>query len=393
MNVIKGDRAYNGLRVSGAGTLLFNIPSLQDEDFNNPPSPSPPPFSHQGSAIFRLAWLLGLLEGQNNAASLKTTEVQIADLDIDRDTYYGKVSRKGLLRFICNHLHEIHTDGSRTVIISNVATFIFVFTDNHVVVRCDSRYRSTKQCRFANQDFAEIQRCASGEYRHRESLRTADANQNLTRILNHIPDIGPLSWISTPTDTVLLCRDLDHPECIRFMTAAYRQEIDEMATFANEILVAMDYIAQERADTIQHMTTAFQLFRILRMKRILTQYDLEVAIMAAIGCCVPQPQPSSTSIPDPPIQRTGSLSAFEVQMLDMWTELETVHRGSRSRQVLQDIMVARCDTHLEVVVSQGALALIVKANADMLTDRSITVDDRWLNLLRFTSDNDYLLVG
>ena len=306
-----------------SNTSLFNIPSLQDEDFNNPLSPSPPPFSHRGSAIFRLACAVRVArKGQNNATSLQTTEVQVADLDNDRDTYYGKVSRKGLLRFICNHLHEIHTYGSRTIIISNVATFIFAFhLDSPVVVRSgDPTSRSTKKCRFVNQDFAEIQRCASGEYRHRESLRTANAYQYVTRVMNHIPDIGPLSWTSTPTDTVLLSRDLDHPECFRFVTAAYRQEIDEMATFANEILAAMDYIAQERADTIQHMTDAFQLFRILRMRQMLTQHDLKDTIMAARACCITQPQPSSTSLADPPIQREGNLSAFEVQLLDMWTE-------------------------------------------------------------------------
>jgi hypothetical protein len=324
--------------------------------------------------------------------SLVTEETKVADLESDSDTYYGKASRRGLLQFICNHLLEIRSDGSRTVIITSVATFIFVFTDNHIVVRCDPRDRTTKECQFPNQDFSEIQRCASGEYRTRESLLTTDADIRAERILNRVLDTGPVSWSSIPVNAVLLYRHLDHPDCFRFMTFAYHQQIDVMARFADEILTAMDYVAPQQAESrvVQDLAQSFQLFQALRIKRILNQRDLELIIITATQICLP-PQ-ARTGMPNPDT-RERTLNPFEIRLLDMWTELEMVYEQSLSRQTLQDRMVALFDTDPEVVVAQGVLGLIVKANADFLTSRSVVIDDRWLNLLRFTSDHDYLLVG
>lgn len=96
------DRTYNHLQLLGESSAI-RMPIFPDQSLSASSNFAAPATLYLGSSVFELADTLSLLPHQANSQLLPYENVQLQHLVVDSNSYYSKISQRGLVRLICDH--------------------------------------------------------------------------------------------------------------------------------------------------------------------------------------------------------------------------------------------------------------------------------------------------
>jgi len=222
------DRSYNHISFgeSTAGATIM-LPYISSAVLKAISSYEMPAVLYLGSSAFELLDVLQLLPGQRNSNLLVTEQVPLTDIIADHRSYYSRITQVGLLELICQHFHSISETGDGVSVLTTIGTFIFSTTERSHTVVFDARKRSMTCIAPINQDFGSLQQSAAGKFRVRQNL-------NHSFFEEHSADapVGPPRWIPMRPRIALWHSELDHPNCIRFMSANDLDEVNQTFAFA-----------------------------------------------------------------------------------------------------------------------------------------------------------------
>ncbi|KAL8724942.1 MAG: hypothetical protein Q9181_006602, partial [Wetmoreana brouardii] len=230
-----------------------------------------------GSSAFELAHMLELLPSQPNSRLLTFENVQLQQLVVDSSTYYSKISQNGLLRLICDHFHSIVGDDDNMSAKTNVGTFSFSSLESCTTVRFNARERTRTSIAPRNQDFDALQQCALGRFCRREHLHDGYSTLDPSSVR-----IGPPQWINSHINVIVAHSDLEHPNCLRFMTQRQYDELNFEYDFASQTLdTIFDDLEQYREAFDDYTQQGLGLVRILSRKILREPENVKVVVATA----------------------------------------------------------------------------------------------------------------
>ena len=166
---------------------------------------------YRGNSVFELANLLQLLPGQSNNHLIHVERVALAQLVVDDQGYYARVSQEGVVRLACQYFHSVFEKNDTLFVRTTVGTFQFTRSDIGSVVHFSARERADICVAPLHQEFYSVQQCALGKFCVQESLNT-DLSHNGSS------PAGQSQWVAVKPHDAVALQNLTHTSCIRFLS-------------------------------------------------------------------------------------------------------------------------------------------------------------------------------
>lgn len=370
--------SYNKLRYSKTEKkAILEIPIFQEHIFRTETKNFPLEVKEfSGSSAFELAYLLQVLPGQTQSHRLETKEITLDHLEYDNDSYYSPCSQDNLLRLVTQHFVSVEESANQLRVQTTIGLFTFTLKSPRWTVQVNFASRTSTSLAPNSQDYNSLKRAAGRQWCQR-------LGDSISWVSGFAIQRGQqVSWLpgtDMPFDALLLHTNLDHPACIRFLTAADFNELSLRLTFANETCTALLWLYDQHPDAMPFMTKSLHLLNILSKKRILNQDSMDVFVAAA--------QFALSEAVDP-LRREGHNLEDEESTKSVWRfsrlqdELFEVFTPARSRIAVQNHLLAMVVRDASTVAGQIALALLCKGNAELILHHSVLAPQLWLDLLR-----------
>jgi hypothetical protein len=374
------DRPYNNLGISGPlRKLTLSIPIFGSDTFNTGEEIFENSNWAYGSSAFELASVLQLLPGQGRASSLIAETVSLQELLYDDDTYYSRCSHNDILRFVTQHFVSIREAPGRLILQTDIGLFTFIQTDRKLLIRCNSSERRTGVIAPHNQDYEALRKCVLGQW----CLREGDEYNEDSTIDYLIP--GPVQKWHGPfdVDLLLLFHNIDHKNCIYFLSQEIYQEIDLWVRFTDDVGEALEWLYEHHPEAFPFMGFAFDFLKKLKRKmRRLTDPQYLGSHISIVRTTLQDairkdaPDGSGGSIIDKEVGGDIIARFGEYQL-----ELFEIYRTTPTREALKDKMISSLSDTPELVRGQLGMCRWRGANAQFILGRAVAAPKAWLDLL------------
>jgi len=333
--------------------------------------------SAYGSSAFELASVLQLLPGQRRESSLITETVSFQELLYDDDTYYSRCSRDGILRFITQHFVSIRETPGRLMLQTDIGLFTFIQTDRRLLARCNKSERRMGVVAPRNQDYEALKKCVLGQWCLREGDEYSEHSPYL------IP--GQVQKWDGPfdVDLLLLFHNIDHKNCIYFLSQEIYQEIDLWVRFTDDVGEALEWLYEHHPEKFPFMDMAFHFVKDLkRTTRRLTDprklgaHDSMVRMTLGDAIRKEAPDGSGCSIVDREVGM-DIIARFQEYQL----KLLEIYRITPTREALKDKLTSSLSDTPELVRGQLGMSRWRGANAQVILNRAIVAPKLWADLL------------
>lgn len=233
------------------------MPIFTDQSLSASSNFAAPATLYLGSSAFELADTLHLLPHQANSQLLPFENVQLQHLVVDFNSYYSKISKRGLIRLICDHFHSATGSGDDLSLRTDIGTFSFARMEGCTTVRFNARERARDRISPHDQDFDALQQCALGKFCRKEHVNDDYFSKNTPTL-----PIGLPQWVQIKIHDVVAFSDLDYSNCVRFMIQRdydelgfeldfARQTLDEMLHSLEQYWERFDQYTQEGLGTLK----------------------------------------------------------------------------------------------------------------------------------------------